>query len=153
MGKDIVGIFSSARHNFSLQGTKNLTSLLQGRVTKNGTSLLCAGATLTIILQLPMNTSVVLSACIAIFYTLIGGLYSVAYTDVIQLFCIFIGLVSNKNRIIEINKSCIDGQSVFTAVVFSQSWTYFFTQPIKTTVKVTVEDIGLQFTVYTAIGT
>jgi Na+/proline symporter len=41
-----------------------------------------------------MNTSVVLSACIAIFYTLIGGLYSVAYTDVIQLFCIFIGLVS-----------------------------------------------------------
>ena len=153
MGKDIVGIFFSARHNFSLQGTKNLNSLLQGRVTKNGTSLLCAGATLTIILQLPMNTSVVLSACIAIFYTLIGGLYSVAYTDVIQLFCIFIGLVSNKNRIIEINKSCIDGQSVFTAVVFSQSWTYFFTQPIKTTVKVTVEDIGLQFSVYTAIGT
>lgn len=32
------------------------------------------------------------SACIAVFYTLFGGLYSVAYTDVIQLFCIFIGL-------------------------------------------------------------
>lgn len=31
---------------------------------------------------------------IAIFYTLVGGLYSVAYTDVVQLFCIFIGLVS-----------------------------------------------------------
>lgn len=38
------------------------------------------------------RTSVILSACIAIFYTLFGGLYSVAYTDVIQLFCIFIGL-------------------------------------------------------------
>lgn len=38
------------------------------------------------------RTSVILSACIAVFYTLFGGLYSVAYTDVIQLFCIFIGL-------------------------------------------------------------
>jgi len=28
-----------------------------------------------------------------VFYTLIGGLYSVAYTDVVQLICIFIGLV------------------------------------------------------------
>lgn len=37
-------------------------------------------------------TSVILSAMIAVFYTLFGGLYSVAYTDVIQLFCIFVGL-------------------------------------------------------------
>ncbi|KAI4805119.1 hypothetical protein KUCAC02_009749 [Chaenocephalus aceratus] len=36
--------------------------------------------------------AVVISALIAIFYTLVGGLYSVAYTDVVQLFCIFIGL-------------------------------------------------------------
>ena len=41
-----------------------------------------------------MDTSVALSACVAVFYTLIGGLYSVAYTDVIQLLAIFIGLVS-----------------------------------------------------------
>lgn len=51
------------------------------------------GATLTVILDLPLTKAVVLSACVAVFYTLIGGLYSVAYTDVIQLFCIFIGLV------------------------------------------------------------
>ena len=51
------------------------------------------GATLTVILDLPLTQSVILSACVAVFYTLIGGLYSVAYTDVIQLFCIFIGLV------------------------------------------------------------
>lgn len=37
-------------------------------------------------------TSVIFSACVAVFYTLFGGLYSVAYTDVIQLICIFIGL-------------------------------------------------------------
>ncbi|KAG7249628.1 hypothetical protein CRUP_031549 [Coryphaenoides rupestris] len=36
--------------------------------------------------------SVIISAMIAIFYTLVGGLYSVAYTDVVQLFCIFLGL-------------------------------------------------------------
>ena len=53
----------------------------------------CPGATLTVILDLPLTKAVVLSACVAVFYTLIGGLYSVAYTDVIQLFCIFIGLV------------------------------------------------------------
>jgi Na+/proline symporter len=31
---------------------------------------------------------------IAVGYTYSGGLYAVAYTDVIQLFCIFVGLVS-----------------------------------------------------------
>ena len=39
------------------------------------------------------SKAVVLSACVAVFYTLIGGLYSVAYTDVIQMFFIVIGLV------------------------------------------------------------
>lgn len=41
-----------------------------------------------------MNASVTLSACIAVFYTFTGGYYAVAYTDVVQLFCIFVGLVS-----------------------------------------------------------
>ena len=46
------------------------------------------------IVDIDINMSVVISALIAIFYTLVGGLYSVAYTDVVQLFCIFLGLVS-----------------------------------------------------------
>lgn len=54
--------------------------------------LAALGATLSVIIDMEHQTSVVLSSCIAIFYTLFGGLYSVAYTDVIQLFCIFIGL-------------------------------------------------------------
>lgn len=53
-----------------------------------------AGATLSVIVDININISVVISALIAIFYTLVGGLYSVAYTDVVQLFCIFVGLVS-----------------------------------------------------------
>uniref|UniRef100_A0A8W7JEA5 High-affinity choline transporter 1 n=1 Tax=Anopheles albimanus TaxID=7167 RepID=A0A8W7JEA5_ANOAL len=54
--------------------------------------LAALGATLSVIIDMEQETSVILSACIAVFYTLFGGLYSVAYTDVIQLFCIFIGL-------------------------------------------------------------
>lgn len=50
------------------------------------------GATLTVILGLEMNVSVIVSACIAVGYTFFGGLYSVAYTDVVQLICIAIGL-------------------------------------------------------------
>lgn len=57
-------------------------------------SVLCTGATLSVIVDINISISVVISALIAIFYTLVGGLYSVAYTDVVQLFCIFIGLVS-----------------------------------------------------------
>lgn len=37
--------------------------------------------------------AVILSAVIAVAYTLFGGLYAVAYTDVVQLGCIFLGLV------------------------------------------------------------
>ena len=40
-----------------------------------------------------LDLAVVVSALIAIAYTWIGGLYSVAYTDVVQLACIAIGLV------------------------------------------------------------
>lgn len=54
--------------------------------------LAALGATLAVIIDMNQSASVILSACIAVFYTLFGGLYSVAYTDVIQLFCIFIGL-------------------------------------------------------------
>ena len=52
------------------------------------------GATLSVILELDTRISIIVSACIAVFYTLFGGLYSVAYTDVVQLICIFVGLVS-----------------------------------------------------------
>ena len=69
------------------------------------TRMYCLGATLTIILHIPMDASVVASACVAVFYTLIGGLYSVAYTDVIQLFCIFVGLVSGTAALDIINQS------------------------------------------------
>eukprot|EP00795_Rhopilema_esculentum_P010376 gene10376-19077_t len=50
------------------------------------------GATLSVILDLNIDLAVIISALIAVGYTFFGGLYSVAYTDVVQLICIFVGL-------------------------------------------------------------
>ncbi|OQR78985.1 high-affinity choline transporter 1-like [Tropilaelaps mercedesae] len=65
---------------------------LCGEVFWSAAILAALGATVGVIMDLDNNTSIISSACIALIYTLFGGLYSVAYTDVIQLFCIFLGL-------------------------------------------------------------
>lgn len=65
---------------------------LCGEVFWSAAILAALGATLSVIIDIDNSTSVIVSALIAIFYTLFGGLYSVSYTDVIQLFCIFAGL-------------------------------------------------------------
>lgn len=65
---------------------------LLGEVFWSAAILSALGATLSVILGMNMSASVILSAFIAVFYTFSGGLYAVAYTDVVQLFCIFIGL-------------------------------------------------------------
>lgn len=48
---------------------------------------------MSVVLDLPYTVCIWISAAVAVFYTLLGGLYSVAYTDVIQLILIFISLV------------------------------------------------------------
>jgi len=65
---------------------------LCGEVFWSAGILAALGATLAIILQMDLDTAVIGSALIAVFYTWIGGLYAVAYTDVVQLGCIFLGL-------------------------------------------------------------
>lgn len=49
---------------------------------------------MSVILDLPYGYSVLISSAVAIIYTLLGGLYSVAYTDIIQLSLTFLSLVS-----------------------------------------------------------
>lgn len=44
-------------------------------------------------MDISSNLAVGISAAVAIIYTLMGGLYSVAYTDVIQLSFVLFGLV------------------------------------------------------------
>ncbi|XP_068440226.1 high-affinity choline transporter 1-like [Clinocottus analis] len=53
-------------------------------------TLISLGATMSVILDLPYVICNWISAAVAIIYTLMGGLYSVAYTDVIQLVLMFI---------------------------------------------------------------
>uniref|UniRef100_A0A3Q3VWI5 High affinity choline transporter 1 n=1 Tax=Mola mola TaxID=94237 RepID=A0A3Q3VWI5_MOLML len=65
---------------------------LMGEIFWSAAILSALGATLSVIVDVNINIAVVISAMIAILYTLVGGLYSVAYTDVVQLFCIFVGL-------------------------------------------------------------
>ncbi|ESP01430.1 hypothetical protein LOTGIDRAFT_177946 [Lottia gigantea] len=55
--------------------------------------LAALGSTIAIILDIDQTIAVIISACVAIFYTVLGGLWSVAYTDVVQLICIAIGLI------------------------------------------------------------
>ena len=52
------------------------------------------GSTLEVILKIETVPSIIASAVIAVLYTLMGGLVSVAYTDVFQIVFIFIGMAS-----------------------------------------------------------
>ncbi|KAA8579478.1 hypothetical protein FQN60_006571 [Etheostoma spectabile] len=54
--------------------------------------LISLGATMSVILELPFSVCVWISAAVAIIYTVLGGLYSVAYTDVIQLSLVLVSL-------------------------------------------------------------
>ena len=51
------------------------------------------GSIFTVMLGLDNTLSIIIRAAVAVTYTLFGGLYSVAYTDVIQLGCVLFGLV------------------------------------------------------------
>lgn len=45
--------------------------------------------------------SITVSAVVAVVYTFLGGLRSVAYTDIVQLVCIAVGLVSDRWKYLE----------------------------------------------------
>ncbi|XP_029962365.1 high affinity choline transporter 1-like [Salarias fasciatus] len=56
-------------------------------------TLIGLGGTMSVVLDLPFSVCIWISAAVAITYTLMGGLYSVAYTDIIQLVLVLAGLV------------------------------------------------------------
>jgi len=65
---------------------------LTGELFWSAAILSALGSTLSVILHVERNSAVIVSSIIAIGYTLCGGLLSVAYTDVVQLLMIGIGL-------------------------------------------------------------
>ena len=74
---------------------------LAGELLWSASVLAALGSSLAVMLRLDQNISVLVSAAITVSYTMFGGLASVAYTDVVQLFCIFIGLVCIENIYID----------------------------------------------------
>ncbi|XP_061577900.1 high affinity choline transporter 1-like [Cololabis saira] len=54
--------------------------------------LAALGGTMSVILGLSSTVSIIISAAVSIIYTFLGGLYSVAYTDIIQLCFIFVSM-------------------------------------------------------------
>ena len=65
---------------------------LCGELFWSAAILAALGTTISTILYLPVTISIVLSATVVVLYTVFGGLWSVAYTDVLQLICILLGL-------------------------------------------------------------
>ena len=65
---------------------------VMGELFWSASILAALGTTLAVILNLPVVPTIIVSAAIAVFYTLFGGIYAVAYTDVIQLTLMIIGL-------------------------------------------------------------
>lgn len=66
---------------------------LLGETIWTASILSALGSTLSVILDMDNNIAIISSAAVAVIYTFFGGMYSVALTDVIQLFFIVFGLV------------------------------------------------------------
>jgi high affinity choline transporter 7 len=65
---------------------------LLGEIFWSAATLAALGMTFATIMDLDVPTAILISAAVCIGYTVVGGLWSVAYTDVVQVTCILIGL-------------------------------------------------------------
>ena len=67
---------------------------LFGEIFWSAAMLATLGSTVRVVLGLDELKSITASVCVLVLYTAVGGLTSVVYTDVLQLLCVFLGLVS-----------------------------------------------------------
>lgn len=74
-----------------VSGVLSVGLLISDIIWVTGT-LIGLGSTMSVVLDLSYTLCIWLSAAVAIIYTLLGGLYSVAYTDIIQLLLIFFSM-------------------------------------------------------------
>lgn len=79
------------KYGHTISGVLSLALLISDILWVTGT-LIGLGSTMSVILDLSYTVCIWISAAVAIVYTLLGGLYSVAYTDIIQLTLIFCSL-------------------------------------------------------------
>ncbi|XP_029297775.1 high-affinity choline transporter 1-like [Cottoperca gobio] len=79
------------KYGNAISGVLSIVLLISDIIWVTGT-LIGLGATMSVVLDLPYSACIWISAAVAIIYTLLGGLYSVAYTDIIQLILIFFSM-------------------------------------------------------------
>jgi len=65
-----------------------------GEVIWGGELLMAVGATFSVILNMDLVPAILMSALVVTAYTIVGGMWSVAYTDAFQLALVPIGLLS-----------------------------------------------------------
>ncbi|MGH9836612.1 MAG: sodium:solute symporter family protein [Blastocatellia bacterium] len=65
---------------------------LMGEVFWSAELLVAIGSTFGVILEMPMTAAILLSAAVVVAYTMVGGMWSVAYTDAFQLGLVVLGL-------------------------------------------------------------
>lgn len=65
---------------------------LAGELFWSAELLVAIGATFGVLLDMPLGTAIVLSAVVTTAYTVLGGMWSVAYTDILQLGMVALGL-------------------------------------------------------------
>ena len=66
---------------------------LMGEIFWSAAILAALGMTFSTLLGIDVRVSILISAAVAVGYTMVGGLWSVVWTDLIQLICILGGLV------------------------------------------------------------
>ncbi len=65
---------------------------LAGELFWSAELLVAIGSTFGVILGMPLATAILLSAVVTTAYTVLGGMWSVAYTDIVQLGLVCVGL-------------------------------------------------------------
>ncbi|KAL7669858.1 hypothetical protein ACOME3_004805 [Neoechinorhynchus agilis] len=68
-----------------------LPSLFSG-IFWTASALFALGTSISVVTRLNKTVAIVISACTALTYTMLGGLISVAHTDIIQLIAVFAGV-------------------------------------------------------------
>ncbi|XP_075273566.1 high affinity choline transporter 1 isoform X1 [Opisthocomus hoazin] len=91
--KNYVTVMDPLQETFgNVMGSLLFIPPLLGEVFWFAAILASLGATMRVILDIGGTLAIIISACTVILYTLLGGLYSVAYTDIIQLVFITLSL-------------------------------------------------------------
>ncbi len=67
---------------------------LAGELFWSAELLVAIGSTLGVLLGMPLTTAILLSAAVTTAYTVLGGMWSVAYTDIFQIGLVALGLLA-----------------------------------------------------------